>query len=119
MSAGCADRLDRRVRHLDELAASTSRPARILGMHFFSAENSRLLEVVRGGDVPRDDRDGDEVCKDHRQGCGAEPRGDELIADRVMGALRAPDEALLVEGLRPDDVDRAIYDFGFPTGPFQ
>jgi 3-hydroxyacyl-CoA dehydrogenase len=36
-----------------------------------------------------------------------------------MGALRAPAEALLMEGLRQEEVDQAIYDFGFPTGPFQ
>jgi 3-hydroxyacyl-CoA dehydrogenase len=34
-----------------------------------------------------------------------------------MGALRGPVEDLLIEGLQRDDVDRAIYDFGFPTGP--
>ena len=42
-----------------------------------------------------------------------------LIADRVMGALRAPAEALLIEGIRREEVNQAIYEFGFPAGPFQ
>ncbi len=106
---------------LDELAAATSRPARVLGLHFFVApRNTRLIEVVRAG------RTAGETLAAVVKFAKAMGKvavlcrvSHDLIADRVMGALRGPVEDLLVEGLRPDDVDQAIYDFGFPAGPFQ
>jgi 3-hydroxyacyl-CoA dehydrogenase len=106
---------------LDELAAATSRPARILGMHFFMApQNSRLIEVVRGGKTSREAiATVLKFAKANGKVAVLSRASEDLIADRVMCALRAPAEALLIEGLQRDDVDRAIYDFGFPTGPFQ
>ena len=106
---------------LDELAGATSRPARILGMHFFMApQNSRLIEMVRGGKTSRETiATVMKFAKTIGKVAVLSRASEELIADRVMGALRAPAEALLIEGLRRDDVDRAIYDFGFPSGPFQ
>ena len=106
---------------LDELAAATSRPTRVLGLHFFPApQNARLIEVVRGQSTS-----GETIAtvmkfvKTIGRVAVLCRVGRDLIADRVMGALRGPIEELLIEGLRPDDVDQAIYDFGFPTGPFQ
>ena len=104
---------------LDERAAATSRPARLLGLHFFTApQNARLIEIVRGG------RTSGETIATMMKFAKAIGKvailsriSDDLIADRVMGALRGPVGDLLIEGLQRDDVDRAIYDFGFPTGP--
>jgi 3-hydroxyacyl-CoA dehydrogenase len=106
---------------LDELAAATSRPARVLGLHFFPApHNARLIEVVRGrGTSGETIATVMKFAKTIGRVAVLCRVGHDLIADRVMGALRGPIEALLIEGLRPDDVDQAIYDFGFPTGPFQ
>jgi 3-hydroxyacyl-CoA dehydrogenase len=126
-------RLDRRCRpetlialsndfaSLDAYAAAASRPARILGLHFFMARQAaRLLEVVRGGKTS-----GETIAtvmkfaKSIGKVAVLSRVSEDLIADRVMGALRAPAEILLIEGVRQEAVDQAIYDFGFPTGPFQ
>ena len=106
---------------LDELARATSRPARILGMHFFTArQNSRLIEVVRGDKTSREAIAAViKFAKSIGKVAVLSRASEDLIADQVMGALRAPAEALLIDGLRREEVDRAIYDFGFPTGPFQ
>ena len=105
---------------LDELAAATAYPARVLGLHFFPAPNARLIEVVRGQSTS-----GETIAtvmkfvKTIGRVAVLCRVGHDLIADRVMGALRGPIEHLLVEGLRPDDVEQAIYEFGFPAGPFR
>ncbi len=106
---------------LDELAGATSRPARILGLHFFVArQNSRLIEVVR---CDKTSRDAIATVMKFAKSIGKvavlSRASEGLIADRVMGALRAPAEALLIEGMRREDVNQAIYEFGFPAGPFQ
>jgi 3-hydroxyacyl-CoA dehydrogenase len=107
--------------NLDELAAGTSRPARIVGMHFFIApQNSRLIEVVRGGKTSNQTiATAMKFARTMGKVAVLSRASEDLIADRVMGAMRAPAEALLLEGVRQGDIDRAIYDFGFPTGPFQ
>lgn len=106
---------------LDELAAAVSRPGRMLGLRLFKGlQNARLIEVVRGSRTS-----GETIAtvmkfaKTIGKVAVLSAASDDLIADRVMGALRAPAEALLMEGLRQEEVDQAIYDFGFPTGPFQ
>lgn len=106
---------------LDELAGATSRPARILGLHFFLAsQNSRLIEVVRGAKTSRETiATAMKFAKTIGKVAVLSGASEDLIADRVMGALCAPAEVLLLEGLPREDLDRAIYDFGFPTGPFQ
>ena len=100
---------------------ATSRPARILGMHFFIApQNSRLIEVVRGGKTSNETiATAMKFAKSMGKVAVLSRASEDLIADRVMGAMRAPAEALLIEGVRQGEIDRAIYDFGFPTGPFQ
>jgi 3-hydroxyacyl-CoA dehydrogenase len=106
---------------LDELAGATSRPARILGMHFFMApHSSRLIEVVRAGKTSCETiATVMKFAKSIGKVAVLSRASEDLIADRVMGALRAAAEALLLERLTREDVDRAIYDFGFPTGLFQ
>lgn len=106
---------------LDELAAATSRPARVLGLHFFiTPQNARLIEVVRG---EKTSGEAIAIVMKFAKAIGKvailSRVSQDLIADRVMGALRGPAERLLTEGLQWDEVDRAMYDYGFPTGPFQ
>lgn len=106
---------------LDEIAAATSRPESVVGMHFFSPANvMRLLEVVRGaktsneviattmglakiiGKVPVLAR----VC-----------RG--FIANRVMTQRSEAANDLILRGPSPQEVDAALYAYGFAMGPFQ
>jgi len=106
---------------LDQIAAATSRPEWVIGLHFFSPANvMRLLEVVRGektataviatamklaktiGKVPVLSR----VCNG-------------FIANRIMAQRGRQADALILEGPTPQEVDKAIYDYGFAMGPFQ
>ncbi|MEY3309838.1 MAG: hypothetical protein RLZZ413_3876 [Pseudomonadota bacterium] len=41
-----------------------------------------------------------------------------LVGNRVMGALRTAADLMLEEGARPSQVDAALQDFGFASGPY-
>ena len=106
---------------VDAIAASTSRPESVVGMHFFSPANvMRLLEVVRGA------RTAPQVL------ATAMATGKAIgkigvvsgvchgfIGNRMLGARQEQANKLILEGARPADVDRVLTDFGFPMGPFQ
>ena len=106
---------------LDEIAAVTSRPQDVVGMHFFSPANvMRLLEVVRGTKTRK------EVIATvmnlaktinkvpvHSGVC----RG--FIANRLMNLRGEVAQDLVLRGPSPQEIDQAVYDFGFPMGPFQ
>ncbi|AWN53210.1 3-hydroxyacyl-CoA dehydrogenase NAD-binding domain-containing protein [Methylobacterium sp. 17Sr1-1] len=105
---------------VDAIAAMTSRPADVIGMHFFSPANvMRLLEVVRGEKTAKD-----VIATAMQIGrkIGKIPVlvgvchgfvGNRMLAQRQREANR-----LILEGVTPWDVDRVIYEFGLPMGPF-
>ncbi|WP_199555399.1 3-hydroxyacyl-CoA dehydrogenase [Sandaracinobacteroides hominis] len=107
--------------NVDEIASATSRPADVLGMHFFSPANvMKLLEVVRGRQTAPD------VLKTAMEvgvKIGKVPvvSGvcDGFIGNRMLSRRQQAANALLLEGAMPWEVDRALTDFGFPMGPFQ
>jgi 3-hydroxyacyl-CoA dehydrogenase len=106
---------------VNEIAASTARPADVLGMHFFSPANvMKLLEVVRGQKTAPD------VLKTAMElgvQIGKVPVVSGVchgfIGNRMLAARQSEANALLLEGAMPWEVDRALTDFGFPMGPFQ
>ena len=105
---------------IDEIAAVTSRPGHVIGLHFFSPANvMRLLEVVRGaktetavvatamqlaktigkvGVVVR-------VCHG-------------FVGNRMLAARQSEANRLILDGAMPWDVDRVLTKFGMPMGPF-
>jgi len=106
---------------VDEIASATSRPADVLGMHFFSPANvMKLLEVVRGAktapDVLRTAMDVGVKIGKIGVVSGVCPG---FIGNRMLSRRQEAANALLLEGAMPADVDRAMTDFGFPMGPFQ
>ena len=106
--------------NLDEIAASTTRPESVVGLHFFSPANvMRLLEIVRGA------RTSDEVLATALAVARAIAKvpvvsrvGHGFIANRVMQPRTKQAEALLLEGPTPQQIDQAIFDYGFSMGPF-
>lgn len=106
---------------LDAIAASTSRPGSVIGLHFFAPANiMRLLEVVRGAKT--DERViATGMAIGRRLGKVAVLSGvcDGFIANRVMQPRMSAAEALVLEGPTPAQVDKAINDYGFAMGPFQ
>ena len=106
---------------IDRIAGATQRPQDVCGMHFFSPANvMRLLEVVRG------ERTAPDVLETVMQlakkiGKAAVVAGvcHGFIGNRMLNLRQREANKLILEGAMPWDVDRVIYDFGFPMGPFQ
>jgi len=106
---------------IDEIAAVTKRPADVVGMHFFSPANvMRLLEVVRGEKTAPDVL-ATVMALAKKIGKVAAVAGvcHGFIGNRMLEQRQRAANTLILEGAMPWDVDRVIYDFGFPMGPFQ
>jgi 3-hydroxyacyl-CoA dehydrogenase len=103
---------------VDAIAAMTTRPADVLGMHFFSPANvMRLLEVVRGAKTADDAlRTALEVGR--RFGKVAVVSGvcDGFIGNRMLRTYKTQMDYLLEDGALPQEIDAAITGFGFPMG---
>jgi 3-hydroxyacyl-CoA dehydrogenase len=105
---------------VDRIARATGRPEKVVGMHFFSPANvMRLLENVRGeASSPETIKTAMSLGK--RLGKTAVLAGvcDGFIGNRMLYAYTRQANFLLEEGALPQEVDKVIYDFGFPMGPF-
>jgi len=106
--------------NVDEIAAATKRPEAVIGWHFFSPANvMRLLELVRG------DKTSKPVIATSMQMArkigkiaalvGVCPG---FVGNRMLAQRQREAQKLILEGAMPWDVDRVLYDFGFPMGPF-
>ena len=106
---------------IDEIAAVTQRPGDVVGLHFFSPANvMRLLEVVRGEKTAPDVL-ATALSLAKKIGKVAAVAGvcHGFIGNRMLELRQVAANKLILEGAMPWDVDRVIYDFGFPMGPFQ
>jgi 3-hydroxyacyl-CoA dehydrogenase len=106
---------------LDEIAAATSRPADVVGLHFFSpAHIMKLLEVVRG-ELTAPDVLVTAMALARRIGKVAVVAGvtPGFISNRLLRCRQNEAMNLLLEGAKPEQVDRVHRDFGMPMGPFQ
>ncbi|HEY2179171.1 MAG TPA: 3-hydroxyacyl-CoA dehydrogenase NAD-binding domain-containing protein [Caulobacteraceae bacterium] len=106
--------------NIDEIASVTRRPEAVIGLHFFSPANvMKLLEIVRA----------DHTSKSVIATCmklarkigkiavlvGVTPG---FVGNRILAQRQREANKLVMEGAMPWDVDRVLYDFGFPMGPF-
>lgn len=106
--------------NVDDIATVTARPADVIGLHFFSpAHVMRLLEVVRGA------KTGDDVVATtmklaKRIGKVAVLSGVcfGFIGNRMLDGYGREADLMLLEGATPQQVDKALYDFGMAMGPF-
>jgi 3-hydroxyacyl-CoA dehydrogenase len=107
--------------NVDEIAASTSRPQDVVGMHFFSPANvMKLLEVVRGAKTA-DDVLATAMAIGKKIGKVAVVAGvcHGFIGNRMLSQRQIPAMQLLLEGATPAQIDKVHTDFGMPMGPFQ
>ncbi len=107
--------------NIDEIAATTSRPQDVVGLHFFSPANvMKLLEVVRGAKTAPDVLvTAMQVAKKIRKvavvaGVCHGFIGNRMLMPRQMEAMK-----MLHEGATPQQIDKVHVDFGMPMGPFQ
>ena len=105
---------------INEIAAVTSRPQDVIGLHFFSPANvMRLLEVVRG---ERTSKEVIATCLKLGADIGKVPvvvgvcPG--FVGNRILSARMRQSDDLLLRNALPKDIDRVLFDFGFPMGPF-
>ncbi|MGY1410247.1 3-hydroxyacyl-CoA dehydrogenase NAD-binding domain-containing protein [Luteimonas sp. A611] len=106
---------------VDRIAAFTSRPQEVLGLHFFSPANVMpLLEVVRGGKTAKDVMaTAMAMAKRIRKTAVVSGVCDGFIGNRMIEQYARQAGFLLDEGALPQQVDRAIEAFGFAMGPFR
>ncbi|WP_026377146.1 3-hydroxyacyl-CoA dehydrogenase NAD-binding domain-containing protein [Aestuariibacter salexigens] len=105
---------------VNEIAAVTSRPEDVIGLHFFSPANvMKLLEVVKA------DKTAPDVIKTAMQMAKTIRKVAVLVGvcfgfvgNRMIEAYSREANRLMLEGAKPEDIDKVIYDFGFPMGPF-
>ena len=105
---------------IDEIAGATARPEFVIGLHFFSPANvMRLLEIVRGAKTSK------EVVATSMKLAKTIGKVGVLVGvcpgfvgNRMLAQRTREANALVLEGAMPWDVDRVLYDFGFPMGPF-
>ena len=104
----------------DVIAAATSRPERVLGLHFFSPANvMRLLEVVRGSRTAPDVlATGIAVARKLGKLPVVSGVCEGFIGNRIFSAYRREAEFMLEDGAMPHEIDAAMERYGFAMGPF-
>ena len=106
---------------INAIAAATSRPTRVLGMHFFSpAHIMKLLEVVRG--AATDPQVLSAVMAFARRiGKQAVLVGvcDGFVGNRMVSPYTREAHFLVEEGASPAQVDGALERFGMAMGPLR
>jgi 3-hydroxyacyl-CoA dehydrogenase len=105
---------------VNEIASATRRPESVIGMHFFSPANvMRLLENVRGA---RSSKTTVATAMAVGRRINKVPvlvgvcYG--FVGNRMLHQRGIQAEKLILEGALLHQVDKVLYDFGFPMGPF-
>ena len=105
---------------VNEIASATKRPEAVIGTHFFSPANvMRLLENVRGTKTSK-------TAIATAMAIGRRINKVPVlvgvcygfVGNRMLHQRGIQAEKLILEGALPHNVDRVLYDFGFPMGPF-
>ncbi|MCC3305793.1 3-hydroxyacyl-CoA dehydrogenase NAD-binding domain-containing protein [Sneathiella sp. HT1-7] len=105
---------------VDEIGEATGRPEYVIGLHFFSPANvMRLLEEVR---TKKTSPTVMATCMALAKKIGKVPAMvgvcDGFVGNRMLAKRGDQAAQLILEGAKLEDVDRVLYDFGFPMGPF-
>ena len=105
---------------LDAIAAATSRPQDVVGLHFFAPANlMKLLEVVRGAHTAPDVL---ATALALARKIGKQPvvagNCDGFIGNRIYAVYRRHAEYLVEDGASPQQVDAALEAYGFAMGIF-
>jgi 3-hydroxyacyl-CoA dehydrogenase len=105
---------------VDDLAAQTQRPERVIGLHFFVPANIMpLLEIVRGArSSPQALATAFALGKRLRKKAVLSGNAFGFIGNRMVFDYVREAVALAEEGVAPARVDRVMKAFGFPMGPF-
>ena len=105
---------------INEIASTTDSPENVIGLHFFSPANvMKLLEVVRG------EKTSNEVIATSMTMAKSIGKVAALVGvcpgfvgNRILAQRQREANKLILEGALPWDIDDALFEFGFPMGPF-
>jgi 3-hydroxyacyl-CoA dehydrogenase len=106
---------------LNQIAAVTHRPQDVVGLHFFSPANvTKLLEIVRGAKTSKEVlATALAVAKQIKKIGVVAGVCDGFIGNRMLNAYFRQMDFLLDAGALPQQIDRALENFGFAMGPFR
>jgi len=107
--------------NLDQIAQFTKRPQDVIGLHFFSPANvMRLLEIVRGAKTAKDVlATAMQLAKKIGKIAVISGVCDGFIGNRMVARYGAAAHDLIMAGALPNQVDKALEDFGMAMGPFR
>ena len=102
------------------IAAETNRPEDVIGLHFFSPANvMRLLEIVRGEKTSKSVVASSlAIAKKIQKIAAVVGVCPGFVGNRILAQRQREANKLILEGALPWDIDDALFDFGFPMGPF-
>ena len=105
---------------IDAIAAATSRPDTVVGLHFFSPANvMRLVEIVRGKATSPETLATAMVLAKRLGKVGVVVGNCEgFVGNRMMFPYMYECQFLVEDGATPEQVDRALTEFGMAMGMF-
>jgi 3-hydroxyacyl-CoA dehydrogenase len=117
---GCVLGTNTSTLDIDEIAAATSRPRDVIGLHFFSPANvMRLLEIVRGRETAPDViATGMALAKQLRKVGVLVGNGPGFVGNRMLFPYMYEAQFLVEEGATPEQVDAVLTEFGMAMGIF-
>jgi 3-hydroxyacyl-CoA dehydrogenase len=106
---------------VNELASSVSRPADVIGLHFFSPANiMKLLEIVVPKQVSSDVvATAFALANKLRKVPVRAGVCDGFIGNRILARYRTAADYMMEDGASPYQIDEALREFGYPMGPFE
>jgi 3-hydroxyacyl-CoA dehydrogenase len=105
---------------IDHIAAVTSRPGQVIGLHFFSPANvMRLLEIVRGAaTAPATVAAALAIAKRLGKVGVVVGNAPGFVGNRMMFPYMYEAQFVVEDGATPEQVDRALTDWGMAMGIF-
>ena len=105
---------------IDAIAIKTKNPSRVFGLHFFSpAQVMKLIEIVR---CKQTEPSVIATALQFAKRLGKTPvisaNAFGFIGNRIYAAYRRQCEFMLEEGAYPEQIDKALEEYGFAMGPF-
>ena len=105
---------------INEIAETTKRPENVIGLHFFSPANvMKLLEIVRGEKTSKQIiATSMALAKNIGKTAVLVGVCPGFVGNRILAQRQREANKLILEGALPWEIDDALFDFGFPMGPF-
>ena len=106
--------------NINEIAETTKRPESVIGLHFFSPANvMKLLEIVRGDKTSKKIiATSMGLAKTIGKTAALVGVCPGFVGNRILAQRQREANKLILEGALPWEIDDALFDFGFPMGPF-